>query len=55
MAPIKTVAAMLGLVRYGRNNIAYADGIGSYLQLCGYITDARLAIPEVRRTEITSW
>ena len=46
VAPIKTVAAMLGLVRYGRNNITYADGIGSYLQLCGYITDAKLAVPE---------
>jgi epoxyqueuosine reductase len=46
VAPIKTVAALLGLVRYGRNNITYAEGIGSYLQLCGYITDAKLAIPE---------
>jgi epoxyqueuosine reductase len=46
VAPIKTVAAMLGLVRYGRNNITYVDGIGSYLQLCGYITDAKLAISE---------
>jgi epoxyqueuosine reductase len=46
VAPIKTVAAMLGLVRYGRNNITYAEGIGSYLQLCGYVTDAKLVIPE---------
>jgi len=42
VAPIKTIAAMLGLVRYGRNNITYAEGIGSYLQLCGYIIEARL-------------
>jgi len=41
-APLKAVAARLGLVRYGRNNITYAAGIGSYLQLCGYVTDARL-------------
>lgn len=40
--PLKAVAARLGLVRYGLNNIAYAPGIGSYLQLCGYLTDARL-------------
>jgi len=46
VAPIKTVAALLGLVRYGRNNITYAEGMGSYLQLCGYTTDAQLAIPE---------
>jgi len=45
-APLKTVATLLGLVRYGRNNIAYARGIGSYLQLCGYLTDAQLPIPE---------
>jgi len=43
VAPVKTVAAMLGLVRFGRNNITYAEGIGSYLQLCGYTTDAQLA------------
>ncbi len=41
-APLKAVAARLGLVRYGRNNIAYAPKIGSYLQLCGYVTDQHL-------------
>ena len=41
-APFKAVATRLGLVRYGRNNITYAAGIGSYLQLCGYVTDAQL-------------
>ena len=41
-APLKAVAARLGLVRYGRNNLTYAAGIGSYLQLCGYVTDADL-------------
>jgi len=41
-APLKAVAARLGLVRYGRNNLTYAAGIGSYLQLCGYVTDAEL-------------
>jgi epoxyqueuosine reductase len=44
-APLKAVAARLGLVRYGRNNIAYAEGLGSYLQLCGYVTDATLPAP----------
>jgi len=39
-APLKAIAARLGLVRYGRNNITFAAGIGSYLQLCGYVTDA---------------
>jgi len=41
-APLKAVAARLGLVRYGRNNLTYSDGFGSYLQLCGYLTDAAL-------------
>ena len=41
-APLKAIASGLGLVRYGRNNLTYAAGIGSYLQLCGYVTDAEL-------------
>ena len=40
--PCKAMAARLGLVRYGRNNITYAEGMGSYLQLCGFFTDASL-------------
>jgi epoxyqueuosine reductase len=40
--PLKAVAARLGLVRYGRNNLTYAPGAGSYIQLCGYVTDVRL-------------
>lgn len=41
-APLKSVAARLGLVRYGRNNVTYARGAGSYIQLCGFTTDAEL-------------
>ena len=40
--PVKAIAARLGLVRYGRNNVTYAEGIGSYLQLCAFLTDAEL-------------
>lgn len=40
--PCKALAARLGLVRYGRNNIAYAEGIGSYLQLAAFLTNAPL-------------
>ncbi|HSA96401.1 MAG TPA: 4Fe-4S double cluster binding domain-containing protein [Acidobacteriota bacterium] len=36
-APLKSLAAHMGLVRYGRNNITYAPGLGSGLQLCGYV------------------
>jgi len=36
-APLKSLAVHMGLVAYGRNNITYAAGLGSGLQLCGYI------------------
>jgi epoxyqueuosine reductase len=42
-APLKALASRLGLVDYGRNNIGYVKGMGSYFQLCGYVTDARLS------------
>ena len=48
-APLKALASKLGLVVYGRNNIGYVNGIGSYFQLCGYATDA--VLPEMRPVE----
>ena len=36
-APLKSLAAHMGLVSYGRNNITYFPGLGSGCQLCGYI------------------
>jgi epoxyqueuosine reductase len=45
-APLKQVASRLGLVSYGRNNVTYAPGSGSYIQLLGYLTDARLPLPD---------
>jgi epoxyqueuosine reductase len=38
--PLKTLAACSGLARYGRNNIAYVPGLGSYLTLAACATDA---------------
>jgi epoxyqueuosine reductase len=46
VAPLKAIAGRLGLVSYGRNNISYAPGLGSYFQLCGYLTDADLPVLE---------
>jgi epoxyqueuosine reductase len=43
--PLKSLAARLGLVRYGRTNVTYAPEFGSYLQLFGYLTDAALPLP----------
>jgi len=37
--PFKLLAARSGLVQYGRNNITYAPGLGSFLQLAAYYTD----------------
>ncbi len=36
--PRKALAARLGLTEYGRNNITYAPGLGSYLLLCAVLT-----------------
>ncbi len=41
-APLKSLAAMAGLIRYGRNNIGYVDGFGSYVQLFGIVTRSPL-------------
>jgi epoxyqueuosine reductase len=38
--PIKTLATCSGLARYGRNNVAYVPGLGSYLMLAACATDA---------------
>lgn len=37
--PLKRLAVRAGLARYGRNNIAYAEGMGSFLSLSAYFTD----------------
>jgi len=35
--PLKSLAAHMGLVVYGRNNITYVPGLGSGHQLCGFV------------------
>ncbi len=37
--PMKLLAARSGLVQYGRNNITYAPGMGSFLQLVAVYSD----------------
>lgn len=39
LLPTKLLAVRSGLARYGRNNIAYIDGWGSYFRLRAYLTD----------------
>ena len=38
-APLKALANRLGLLSYGRNNVGYIDGLGSYFQLVGLVSD----------------
>jgi epoxyqueuosine reductase len=41
--PKKLLAVRSGLAKYGKNNIAYVDGMGSYHRLTCFITDAPLS------------
>jgi epoxyqueuosine reductase len=41
-APLKALGNRLGLISYGRNNIGYIDGLGSYFQLIGLTSDKPL-------------
>ena len=38
--PLKAIAVRSGLAQYGRNNIAYVDGMGSAVALLAFSTDA---------------
>ena len=37
--PYKRLAVRCGLAKYGRNNITYIDGLGSFFSYAGYFTD----------------
>lgn len=47
-APLKALANRMGLTDYGRNSIGYIDGLGSYFQLIGLVTDAPVSDRSVR-------
>lgn len=46
-APLKAVAAHAGFARYGRNNLAYVDGLGSYIQLIAFASPLPVSDPAV--------
>jgi epoxyqueuosine reductase len=54
--PLKSLAVRLGLATYGRNNLTYIPGFGSYYQLVGYIVDKVLpySSPAAGRLEIAA-
>ncbi len=39
---LKLLAVRSGLARYGRNNISYVEGMGSFLMLAAFVTDCEL-------------
>ncbi|MGB7296871.1 MAG: 4Fe-4S double cluster binding domain-containing protein [Candidatus Aminicenantales bacterium] len=41
-APLKALGNRLGLLSHGRNNIGYIEGLGSYFQLVGLVSDKRI-------------
>jgi len=41
-APLKSLAAAAGLILYGRNNLGYVPGLGSFIQLIGLATSFAL-------------
>ena len=43
--PVKMLAARSGLAEYGRNNLAYVEGLGSQVRLDAFATDADLIPP----------
>jgi epoxyqueuosine reductase len=40
--PVKSIATRIGLAKYGRNNITYVEGMGSYHELVCLLTDVEL-------------
>lgn len=46
-APLKALGNRLGLLSYGRNNIGYIGGLGSYFQLVGLVSDIRVDVKSV--------
>jgi len=44
--PFKSVSVRLGLGKYGRNNLIYVEGFGSYIRLAGFLTDAKFTLED---------
>jgi epoxyqueuosine reductase len=50
--PFKTLAARTGLARYGKNNITYVEGHGSFHRLTGFFTDIDLETDHWQQREM---
>ncbi len=52
LLPTKLLSAHIGLTSYGRNNIAYIDGWGSYFRLRAFFSDIPYAIDNWQELEM---
>jgi epoxyqueuosine reductase len=52
LLPLKTLAVRSGLGEYGRNNICYVNGLGSYAQLVGLFSDMPCADDDWREARM---
>jgi epoxyqueuosine reductase len=50
--PLKLLAARSGLTKYGRNNIAYVDGMGSFMRLTAVYTDMPIEFDDWGKAEL---
>ncbi|MCE5297214.1 MAG: hypothetical protein LLG16_08960 [Euryarchaeota archaeon] len=50
--PLKTLASRTGLVKYGRNNITYLEGSGSFHRLLAFYTDLDLETEDWQEREM---
>lgn len=50
--PLKLLAARSGLARYGRNNIAYVEGMGSFMRLTAVYSDMPITEDHWGETEV---
>jgi epoxyqueuosine reductase len=51
-APLKALASLLGVVSYGRNNIAYIPEFGSYFQLAGFLVETQIPKTELNENNV---
>jgi epoxyqueuosine reductase len=52
--PVKLLAVRSGLAEYGRNNITYIEGLGSFFRLTAFVTDAPLVETEWIRPRLAA-
>lgn len=52
--PLKLLAVRSGLAQYGRNNIAYVDGMGSFMRLTAVYSDMPCEVDGWREVEMMS-